>query len=513
MSSTATADAAVSAPDASQQSFLQQAMLLLTVTFVTMLYAMTVTIANVSLPQMQGSLSSTPDQIAWIVTFNIVATAAVTPIAGWLAARFGRRRLMIWSIIGFGVSTVLCGLATSVPELVIYRIFQGGFGAPLVPLSQAIVLESFHERIRSRVMSIWGTGVIMGPIIAPAIGGALSEAYSWRYVFFMLVPFTVVALIGVMAFIKRRDSAEEKPQLDWLGFGALVVMITGMQLMLDRGERAAWFSSFEIMIYAGFALAGLWVFIVRNFQSDKPFVNPVLLGDRNFVVGLILIFIFGMLNFTPITLLPTLLQQIQGYPDSIIGQILSARGAGTFVGFFLMVFMGKVDQRIPITAGLVLQAWSGWVMAGFDVTVSTSDVLWASAIQGFGVGLFWVPLTIVTFATLDKPLVPDGTAIFHLLRNMGSSIFISISIALVIRQGKTSYAEMMPHISPFAESIRMPGMQNLPDLDEAGGLARIGQEAARQATMIGYIDGFLLFAATAALAIPLVALVKVPKAA
>ena len=485
----------------------QQAMLLATVTFVTMLYAMTVTIANVSLPQMQGSLSTTPDQIAWIVTFNIVATAIVTPIAGWLAARFGRRRLMIWGIVGFGISSVLCGLATSVGELVIYRIGQGAFGAPLVPLCQAIVIERFDIKIRNRVMSIWGTGVIMGPILAPALGGALSEAYSWRWVFFMLVPFTVIALIGVMAFIKKRSGPREEAKLDWTGFAALAVAITSLQLMLDRGERAGWFDSFEILAYACILAGAIWVFVVRNFQSPRPFLNPGLLGDRNFVVGLILIFIFGMLNFTPITLLPTLLQSVQGYPDSIIGQILSARGAGTFVGFFLMFFIGGLDQRIPIAAGLALQAWSGWVMAGFNTQVMTADVLWASAIQGFGVGLVWVPLSIVTFATLPPKLVPDGTAIFHLLRNIGSSVFISISIALVIRETRVSYAEMVPHISPFAEALRQPGMPTI-DPNNPESIARIAGEIGRQATMIGNIDGFLLFTITALIALPLVALVR-----
>lgn len=484
-------------------SALRQAMLLATLTFVTMLYAMTVTIANVSLPQMQGSLSSTPDQIAWIVTFNIVATAVVTPLAGWLAAAFGRRRLMIWAVVGFGVSSVMCGLASSVEELVIYRIGQGAFGAPLVPLSQAIVIEAFPERQRSRVMSIWGTGVIMGPIIAPALGGWLSEAYNWRWVFFMLVPFTAVALIGVLVFI--RDTARGKvPALDWTGFIALACAITALQLMLDRGERAGWFGSWEILFYAGACASAFYVFLVRNATAAKPFVNPVLLRDRNFVVGVTLIFIFGMLNFTPITLLPTLLQSVQGYPDSIIGQILSARGAGTFVGFASMFFLGKVDPRIPMTVGLVLQAYAGWVMTGFDVTVSTEAVLWASAVQGFGVGLVWIPLSIVTFATLPPPLVPDGTAIFHLLRNIGSSVFISISIAYVIHETKLSHAHLVTHVTPFRDAVGVFGFVGA----DPQALATLRAEIGRQATMIGYIGGFWLFTAAAAAAIPLVALVR-----
>ena len=489
----------------------RQAMLLATLTFVTMLYAMTVTIANVSLPQMQGSLSSTPDQIAWIVTFNIVATAVVTPLAGWLTAAFGRRRLMIGAVVGFGVSSVLCGLATSVPELVLYRIGQGAFGAPLVPVSQAIVIEAFPERQRSRVMSIWGTGVILGPIIAPAIGGALSEAYNWRWVFFMLVPFTVIALIGVMAFI--RDTRSDSPKLDWTGFLALAVSITALQVLLDRGERAGWFEATEILLYAGICGVAFYLFVVRNSLSERPFLNPILLKDRNFVIGLVLIFIFGMLNFTPITLLPTLLQNLQGYPDSIIGQILSARGAGTFVGFVAMFAFGRIDPRLTMTVGFALQAYSGWVMAGFNIEVAVSNVLWASAIQGLGVGLVWIPLSIIAFATLPKALIPDGTAIFHLLRNMGSSIFISFSVALVIRESKRSYSEISSNLSPFNKALQLPDMPDLSSLTNQSAIAALDQEVLRQATMIGYIDAFVIFAAAAAIAIPLVAFVRTQKPA
>ncbi|MGI9494071.1 MAG: DHA2 family efflux MFS transporter permease subunit [Geminicoccaceae bacterium] len=501
---------AVASLDQQPETMFRRAMLLATLTFVTMLYAMTVTIANVSLPQMQGSLSSSPDQIAWIVTFNIVATAVVTPIAGWLTMALGRRRLIIWSVVGFGVSSILCGLATSVTDLVIYRIAQGAFGAPLVPVSQAIVLETFPERQRSRVMSIWGTGVILGPIIAPAIGGALSEAYNWRWVFFMLVPFTVVALIGVLAFI-RNNEKDENPALDWTGFIALVASITTLQLMLDRGERAGWFEASEIIIYAGICAATFYIFVVRNLMAEKPFLNPALLRDRNFVVGLVLIFIFGMLNFTPITLLPTLLQNIQGFPDSVIGQILSARGAGTFIGFVSMFIFGRIDLRIPMTVGLGLQAYSGWMMAGFDVNVTFPDVLWASAIQGLGVGLVWIPLSLVAFMTLPKALMPDGTAIFHLLRNMGSSVFISLSVALVIRETQYNYAELVPNLSPYNKALRMPDVpENWQTIDPSA-LAAMSGEIGRQATMIGYLNAFVLFAAVAAMALPLVGFVRVNK--
>lgn len=494
-------------PSAAPDTAFQRGIVLLTLTFVTMLYAMTVTIANVSLPQMQGSLSATQDQIAWVVTFNIVATAVVTPTAGWLAARLGRRRLMILAVCGFGIASVLCGLATSVEELVLYRIAQGACGAPLVPLSQAIVLDTFPKRQHGSVTAVWGTGVILGPIIAPALGGALSEAYSWRWVFFMIVPFAAIALVGVLACI--RDNVKGKRiGLDWVGFLALAVAIASFQLMLDRGERNGWFQSTEILITAGFALAGLYVFIVHSLTAEKPFLNPQLLRDRNFALGLVIICLFGMLNFTPITLLPTLLQDLQGYPDSIIGWVLSARGAGTFIGFLMMIFANKLDPRIPMTIGFLLQAYAGWVMTGFDVNISLNAVLWTSGMQGLGVGLIWVPLSIVTFSTLAPHKVPEGTAIFHLLRNIGSSIHISLSIALVIRASKVNYAGMVESISPYNENLRLPWVRGGWDTDSESALLSLSNEAQRQATMIGYIDAFYLFAVTAALALPLVLMVR-----
>lgn len=486
---------------------LQRALILLTLTFVTMLYAMTVTIANVSLPQMQGSLSATQDQIAWVVTFNIVATAVVTPTAGWLAARLGRRRLMILAVVGFGIASILCGLATSVEELVLYRIAQGACGAPLVPLSQAIVLDTFPKRQHGQVTAVWGVGVILGPIIAPALGGALSEAYNWRWVFFMIVPFATVALIGVLAFIRDREAAQ--PQwMDWTGFIALALAIAAFQLMLDRGERNNWFQSREVLIEAVLALAALWVFVTHCLTAERSFLNPQLLRDRNFALSLVIALIFGMLNFTPITLLPSLLQNIQGYPDSVIGLVLSARGIGTFCGFLFMAFAGRLDPRLPMLVGFGLQAVSGWVMTGFDVNVTTWDVLWTAAMQGLGVGLLWVPLSIVAFSTLAPNLVPDGTAFFHLLRNIGSSIHISLSIALVVRATKVNYAGLTEHISPYNKAFDLPWVRGAWSTDSLAELNALSNEAQRQATLIGYLDAFTFFWVTAVFAIPLVFLVR-----
>ena len=486
---------------------LSRTFILMTLTMVTMLYAMTVTIANVALPKMQGSLSATQDQIAWVVTFNIVAAAVATPMSGWLAARLGRRHLMISAVIGFATASVLCGLANSVGELVFYRVLQGAFGAPLVPISQAILLDTYPRHQHGTATAIWGVGVIMGPIIAPSLGGYLSEAYSWRWVFFMIVPFACVSLVGVLVFITDRGRAR-RIRLDWIGFLALSVAIASFQLMLDRGERNDWFASREIMIEAGLALSGLYVFVTHSLTASKPFLNPELLRNRNFALGLVIALIFGMLNFTPITLLPTLLQNLRDYPESIIGLILSARGVGTLAGFAIMIFANRMDPRIPLACGLMLQAAAGWSMVHFSINLTTWGVIWTTALQGLGVGLIWVPLSIITLSTLTSKQLPDGTAMYHLLRNIGSSIYISLSIALVIRTSKINYAGMVENISPFNENLMLPWVSGAWGVGSQSQLMALSAETMRQATMIGYLNSFYLFAVTALVALPLVLLVR-----
>lgn len=486
---------------------LQRTAILLTLTMVTMLYAMTVTIANVALPQMQGSLSATQDQIAWVVTFNIVATAAATPLAGWLAARLGRRKLMALAVIIFAIASLLCGLASSVEELVFYRIIQGASGAPLVPMSQAIVVDTYPRKDHSRVTAIWGVGVILGPIIAPTLGGYLTEEFNWRWVFFMILPFTLVSLIGVLAFIRNRKGPE-KISLDWTGFLALAVAIGSLQLMLDRGERNDWFESLEIIIELVVAIVALYIFVVQSLTGDKPFLNPVLLKDRNFAVGLVIALVFGMLNFTPITILPSMLQELQGYPDSVIGLVLSARGLGTLIGFFSMAFAGKLDPRIPLSAGFALQVIAGYLMWRFDINLTIMDVVWTTGLQGLGVGLMWVPLSVIAFSTLSPKFVPDGTAIFHLLRNIGSSVHISLSIALVIRSTKVNYAQITETITPYNKAFSIPSLSGMWSIEGPKEIMAVGSEVMRQAMMIGYLNSFAFFALTAAVAMPLILIIR-----
>ena len=489
---------------------LERAMVLATCTAVTFLYAMTVTIANVSLPQMQGALSAAPDQIAWVVTSNIVATAVMTPLAGWLVERFGRRRVCIWGVIGFGLASLGCGRSDSLAELVLFRTLQGGLGAPLVPVSQSIVLDTYPKRSHGAVIALFGMGSVLGPIVGPVAGGWLSEAYNWRYVFYMVVPFALFALLGTLAFIHDRGESS-RVRLDWLGFLLLSVLLASVQLTLDRGERADWFDSAEIIGWLAIAGIALYGFILRSLTAERPFLDPKLLADRNFTIGIVLIFVFGMLNFTPMTLLPPMLQSVGGYPDSVIGFVLGARGLGTLVAFFLMIFASRLDPRPMIVFGFLLQAYAGWQLAQLDVNLGTADVFWPMAIQGFGVGVLWVPITMVTFATLDPSRVSEGSAVFHMVRNIGSSIHISLSITLAVRMSRANYAELTERVTPYSESLSMPWVSGAWNLDQAAGLAGLSREMVRQAAMIGYIDGFVFFIGTSLVVLPLVFLIRLKR--
>jgi len=360
------------------------------------------------------------------------------------------------------------------------------------------------------VIAIFGMGSVLGPIVGPVAGGWLSEAFNWRWVFYMIVPFALLALLGTLAFIHDREAAF-KTRLDWIGFLLLSAALATVQLMLDRGERADWFHSAEIVAWAAIGALALYAFIVHSATTERPFLEPRLLADRNYAVGLVLIFVFGMLNFTPMTLLPPLLQGVGGYPDSVIGFVLGARGLGTLVGFFLMIFASRFDPRAMILLGFLLQAYAGWQLAQLDMTPTTAAVFWPMALQGFGVGVLWVPITMVAFATLDPARVAEASAVYHMVRNIGSSIHISLSFTLAVRMARTSYAELAERVTPYSDAFTMPWISGAWNLHQARGLASVSREMARQATMIGYLDAFVFFIVTSLVVLPLVFLIKLKR--
>lgn len=485
-------------------------MVLLTVSLCTMLYSMTVTVVNVALPQLQGSLSASPDQIAWVVTLNVVGTAIVTPMTGWLTAKLGQRNLLLASVAGFAVSSFLCATAQSLAPMLVYRVLQGMFGAPIVPVSQAVVLSTFGPEKRAMAQGFFGMAVVAGMGVAPVIGGYIAEHYNWRAIFLLLVPVCIAAMMMTLAFIRKSERGEDQP-LDWTGFLSLSVAIACLQLMLDRGENLGWFESTEVILYsAGFVL-GSYLFVVHTLTCDRPFLNRALLRDRNFAIGLILVSFYGMLNFTPITLLPAMLQGLMGYPDSLVGWLLAMRGIGMIVGFYIAGRMGSVDPRISMSIGFALIGISGWALATVHPAMQAEWIAWAGLLQGLGSGILWVPVTTAAFSTLSPKLLPDGAAIFHLLRNVGQSIYIALSFIVIVRFSQINYSELVQLLSPFNERLNYDQITGQWSTETAPALQALGSEAFRQARLIAFNNAFLLYTWTCFAVIPLVLLWRKPR--
>lgn len=485
--------------------------LLITCTLVTTLYATSLTIANVSLPQIQGALSASPDQISWVVTANLIATAVTIPLAGWIAARFGRRRAMVWGIAGFSVATVMCGFATSLAELVFWRVLQSAFGSPLTPISQSVVIDEFTGARRSRALAIYSMGVSIPPTLAPLFGGYISEQLSWRWVFFILVPIALLACVGVLTAVKPDPPRAERARLDWIGFLSLSIAVGCVQLMLDRGERQEWLGSTEIVVAA--LLAGLfgWIFLAHSLTRDRPFIDPRLLLERNFALGIGISAVFGMLFVTPMILVPAMLQQLRDLPEFTVGVLIAARGVGTILSMLIMIFLANTwNPRLLFLIGFGLHTVAGLEMARFEMNVSLVEVAWVMALQGFGVGWLWVPMTLVTFSNLDPRRSAEGAALFHFVRSVGSSFYISASIVVVFHTQKINYGELVQWISPFRAPLRPDIASGGWSTESAAGLAQIAGEVARQATNIGYINAFNLYLWTSLLVYPLIALIAWP---
>lgn len=485
--------------------------LLITCTLVTTLYATTITIANVSLPQIQGALSASPDQVAWVVTANLIATALTIPLAGWISARVGRRRAMIWGVAGFAGATLMCGLATSLTELVVWRVIQSCFGSPLTPIAQSVVIDEFTGEKRSRALAIYSMGVGIPPTLAPLIGGYVSEEISWRWVFFILIPLAIIAFIGALTAIKPDPPRDEKHKLDWTGFLSLSIAVASIQLMLDRGEREGWFGSTEIIIECSLAVLFGWIFLTHSLTSKRPFLDPRLLLERNFALGIGIAAIFGMLFVTPMVLMPAMLQQLRDLPEFTVGTLIAARGAGTALSLLIVILVANSwNPRLMFLIGFGLHTYAGYEMAHFETSVSLSEVAWAMGVQGFGVGWLWVPMSLVIFSNLDPSRSAEGASMFHFVRSVASSYYISASIVVVFHTQKVSYSELVQWINPFNTRLSYDNVMGGWNTESTSGLAGIAGEVTRQATTIGYVNAFHLFLWTTLLVYPLIALIVWP---
>ncbi|HVB17368.1 MAG TPA: DHA2 family efflux MFS transporter permease subunit [Stellaceae bacterium] len=470
------------------------------------------TITNVALPHMQGSLSASQDQIAWVVTSYIVAAAIMTPLTGWLAGRFGIKYVFLISVIGFTLASALCGAATSLVQLVIYRLLQGVCGAALVPLSQAVLFQINPPERHAKAMAVWGMGVILGPIVGPALGGYLTDYYNWRWVFYINLPFGVLAAIGMYVFI--RDTRHgHREAFDFFGFAALSVAIGALQLMFDRGELKDWFGSTEIWIEATIAALGLYLFVVHTITAtDRSFLNRDLLKDTNCMIGTLLMFLIGIPLYGTMTLLPLMLQNLMNYPVVTTGLVTAPRGIGTMVAMILVArLIGKIDTRLIILSGILITVAAMWQMTGFSLQMGMGPIITTGLLQGFGLGFIFTPLSTVTFSTLPRHIMTQGTAIFSLMRNVGGSIGISIVVALLAQNTQIVHSRLVEQLRPDNPLTRAPFLGPVFSLTHQAGIAALNAEATRQAAMVAYIDDYKLMMVIVMLGAPLLLLLRKPR--
>ncbi len=482
----------------------------------TLMQALDSTIANVALPYMQGSLSASYDQITWVLTSYVVTAAIMTAPVGWLAARFGTKNLFIACLVGFTVTSMLCGIAQSLAEMVLYRLLQGAFGAALVPLSQSTMLNIYPAEQRGAAMSIWGMGVMVGPILGPTLGGYLTEDFNWRYVFFVNLPFGIAAVAGLALLMPAAKPRQTPGGFDWTGFAVLSLGLGALQLALDRGEQLDWLSSNTII--AAFVLAGLgfYLFIVHMFTAQSPFIPREIFADRNFVAGLITMFLVGMVLLASSALLAPYLEDLDNYPVATAGLVMAPRGLGTM---FAMLVAGRLtnrlDPRLLMLFGYMLLGFSLYMQEGWTPDTGESYMITTIVVQGTGLGFVFVPLQVAAFYTLEPALRTQGTALLSLLRNVGSAIGISITSALLERMTIYMHANLMAHITPFSRALQAGGaVSQIWNPATKSGAAQLDSLVTTQAQIVAYMDDYkFMFLATMPAALCLLLMRGAPRAA
>ena len=474
------------------------------VSLATLMQALDSTIANVALPHMQGSISASQDQIAWVLTSYIAAAAIMTPPTGYLAARFGTKRLFLSAVAGFTIASMLCGIAQSLTQIVLFRLLQGMFGAPLVPLSQAVLLNIYPKERQGFAMALFGMGAMAGPVLGPVIGGWLTDDYSWRFVFYINLPVGILGFLGMMIFLPATEPGTTQ-KMDWLGFGTLSVAILAFQILLDRGEELDWFSSGEIWTEAIIAASAFYVFLVHIFTTDKPFVSPKLFADRGFLAGTLMIFTVGLTYYASLALQPPYLQTLMNYPVVTAGLVMGPRGIGTMVAMLLVgQLMTRIDTRLLLGIGLALTAWTFYAMTGWTPDVSQTTIIVTGLIQGAGLGFLFVPLSALTLSTLSPEQRTEGSGIYNLSRNIGSSVGISVVNALLTTNTQVNHADIATSVTSVNRVFERPSISQFLNPVTAAGRAALDQLVSQQAVIISYIDDYKLLMLATLAVVPLV---------
>ena len=496
------------ADDHAQLAVRNQPLLMIGIMGASLIQILDTTIANVAIPHMQSSLGATAESVTWVLTSYIIASAVAMPITGWLADRIGGRRLFILSVLGFIVTSMLCGMAQNLEEMVIFRALQGVTGAFIPPLSQSFMLDTSKPSRHAQVMAIWGLGIMIGPILGPILGGWLTESANWRWVFYVNLPIGLMALAILMAELPHRDTRRRK--FDLFGFVMLGIALTSLQLMLDRGTQLDWFDSGEIWAYALLAASSAWVATIHFATAGTPLFDKAIFADRNFVLALTFMVIIGVVMFANMALLPPMLQRLFGYGVIDTGIVLMPRGVGVMLSMQLsgLLIRRGADARIIVATGFAIAAYSQWLMAGWSLQADNWHFVTTGLIQGLGLGLVFIPLNVTAFSTLPGRLRTDGSSLLNLTRSLGASVGISITTVLLGNNIQTTHEELGSHIT--SATLDGVDLSTVDRFQMAGDvvLRLIDGEVNRQGAMIAYVDDFYLMMWLALAAIPFAFLMR-----
>ncbi len=485
-------------------------MITLSIMAATVMQTLDTTIANVALPHMQGTLSASQDQISWVLTSYIVAAAIATPLTHWLVDRFGQKNVFLASVVGFTVASALCGLSNSLAEIVAARLLQGVFGAALVPMAQVVLMEINPPEKQGPAMAVWGMGVMVGPILGPTLGGWLTDSYDWRWVFFINIPVGIATAYGIWRYI-HPIPAERRMRFDAFGFAALSLGVGALQMLLDRGQQNDWFSSTETWTEAIVMVIAFTYFVAHTALTppDKSFLDYRLLRNGNYLTGLMFIFITGLVMYATRALLPTMLENLFDYPVTTTGLVTAPSGIGTMLAILIAGrIIGKIDLRFILFVGFAITAVSLWQMTGYSLDLSEGDIIWPGVVQGFGLGFVFVPLSAAAFSTLSPQMRSQGTAIFSLVRNIGSSIGISLVQSILIHSTVNAHAALVERITITNPAWTNPAVASAYDLGRPSGAAALDGAITQQAAMIAYINDFRLMLYLTLAVIPLLLFIR-----
>jgi len=480
-----------------------QPLLLVGIMAASLLQILDTTIANVAIPHMQSSLGATADTITWVLTSYIIASAVAMPITGWLADKVGARRLFILSVAGFIGASMLCGMAQNLEEMVIFRAVQGVAGAFIPPLSQSFMLDTSRPSRHAQVMAIWGMGIMIGPIAGPILGGWLTESANWRWVFYVNLPFGMLALTILLAELPHREATPRR--FDLFGFALLGLALASLQLMLDRGSQLDWFSSREIWLYAFLALSGAWVVVIHFATARKPLFDTALFADRNFALALGFMVAIGVVMFANMALMPPMLQRLFGYSVIDTGLVLMPRGIGVLVSMQVsgLLMRRGFDARLMVATGFIVTAFSQLQMAHWSLQADVSHFVSAGLIQGLGMGLVFIPLNVTAFSTLPPHLRTDGSSLLNLARSLGASVGISVTTILLAANVQRGHEEIGSHIT--GASVQAIDLASIDRYQSAADVVMrmLDNEVNRQAAMVAYVDDFYMMMWLALAAVPL----------